>query len=162
MFTSLTPIKVMANVLCQIRGSKQLIVFPPSDFQHFGFEPGASSSHVNVFENLQDANIRDVHPHEASLNPGDVVFLPPLWLHAASPTSTCSISVNIFFRNLTTGYAAGKDIYGNRDLQAYEKGRQDIAKVTSSFDKLPVDVRDFYLQRLIEEFKEKVGSGQSS
>ena len=91
------------------------------------------------------------------MQPGDVLFLPPLWLHTASPTSGWSISVNIFFRNLKAGYAAGKDVYGNRDLQAYEKGRQDVAKVVGSFDRLPNEVRQFYLERLLEEFKQKVG-----
>lgn len=145
----------MANVLCQIRGSKRLILFPPSDFKHFGFEPGASSSHVNVFERLQDKGISGAHPYEALLQPGDILFLPPLWLHTASPTSGWSISANVFFRDLSAGYAAGKDVYGNRDLQAYEKGRQDVAKITASFHKLPADVRDFYLSRLVEEFKQK-------
>jgi tRNA wybutosine-synthesizing protein 4 len=63
--------------------------------------------------------------------------------------------VNIFFRSLQAGYAAGKDVYGNRDLQAYEKGRQDIGKIVKSFDTLPSDIRGFYLERLVEEFKMK-------
>ena len=66
-----------------------------------------------------------------------------------------SVAVNVFFRNLESGYAAGKDVYGNRDLQAYDKGRQDIAKIVKSFDSLPIDVRAFYLQRLVKEFEEK-------
>jgi tRNA wybutosine-synthesizing protein 4 len=146
----------MANVLCQVRGSKRLLLFPPSDFKHFGFEPGASSSRVSVFEKLQDSGILGARPHEALMQPGDVLFLPPLWLHTASPTSGWSISVNVFFRNLTAGYAAGKDVYGNRDLQAYEKGRQDVTKLVGSFDNLPAEARQFYLQRLLEEFKQKV------
>lgn len=149
--------KVMANVLCQVRGSKRVLVFPPSDFKHFEFEPGASSSHVNVFERLKGSGIPGAHPHEALMQPGDVLFLPPLWLHTATPTSGWSISVNIFFRNLKVGYAAGKDVYGNRDLQSYEKGRQDVAKIVGSFDRLPAEIRQFYLQRLLEEFKQKVG-----
>jgi tRNA wybutosine-synthesizing protein 4 len=77
------------------------------------------------------------------------------WLHSALPVSGVSIAVNVFFRNLQAGYAAGKDVYGNRDLQAYEKGRQDIGKIVKSFDSLPSDIRGFYLQRLVEEFKRK-------
>lgn len=155
--TSLNSLKVMANVLCQVRGTKRLLLFPPSDFKYFGFEPGASSSSVNVFEKLRNGGIPGAHPLEALMQPGDVLFLPPLWLHTASPTSGWSISVNIFFRNLKAGYAAGKDVYGNRDLQAYEKGRQDVAKIVGSFDKLPTEARQFYLERLLEEFKQKVG-----
>lgn len=66
-----------------------------------------------------------------------------------------SISVNVFFRNLNSGYAPGRDIYGNRDLQAYEKGRKDIEKIIKSFDKLPSDTGKFYLERLADELKAK-------
>lgn len=146
---------VMANVLCQVRGSKRLLLFPPSDVKYFDFAPGASSSGINVFEDLSDPSLSHTHPHEVVLQPGDVLFLPSLWLHTASPTSGMSVAVNVFFRNLRNGYAAGKDVYGNRDLQAYEKGRQDVAKIVKSFESLPTDVRGFYLQRLADEFMQK-------
>jgi tRNA wybutosine-synthesizing protein 4 len=144
----------MANVLCQIKGKKRLLLFPPADVNHLGFAAGASSSSINIFDS-QSPIPRNTHPQEALLNPGDVLFLPPLWLHTASPTSGMNVAVNVFFRNLQSGYAPGRDVYGNRDLQAYEKGRQDIAKIVKSFDNLPVEVRGFYLQRLAKEFEEK-------
>lgn len=146
----------MANVYCQIQGSKRLLLFPPSDVKHLGFEPGFSSSQINVFEELNCPSLADTHPYEAILQPGDILFLPSLWPHTASLISGISIAVNVFFRNLSAGYATGKDVYGNRDLQAYEKGRQDIAKIVKSFDSLPRDVRGFYLQRLADELKDKV------
>ncbi|RDW85720.1 hypothetical protein BP5796_04045 [Coleophoma crateriformis] len=146
---------VMANVLCQVRGSKRLLLFPPSDVRYFDFEPGASSSSINVFDNLGGPKTARTHPHEVLMNPGDVLFLPPLWLHTTSPASGVSIAVNVFFRNLQSGYAAGKDVYGNRDLQVYEKGRQDITKIIKSFDGCSPDVREFYLQRLADEFQQK-------
>ncbi len=141
----------MANVYCQIQGSKRLLLFPPSDVERFEFEAGASSSHVNAFSKIPVGT----HPHEVQVQAGDVLFLPPLWLHTAYPTSEVSVAVNVFFRNLEAGYAAGRDVYGNRDFQAYEKGRQDIAKIIRSFDTLPLDVRGFYLQRLAAEFTQK-------
>ena len=66
-----------------------------------------------------------------------------------------SVAVNIFFRSLDLGYAAGRDVYGNRDLQAYEKGRKDIEKIAKSFDGLTPEFAQFYLLRLAEELKEK-------
>lgn len=146
----------MANILCQVQASKRLLLFPPSDIQYFQFEPGASSSSINVLSNLEDHILAGAHPQEVHLSPGDILFLPPLWLHTAIPTSGMSVAVNMFFRNLQTGYAAGKDVYGNRDLQAYEKGRLDIAKVARSFDHLPAEVRVFYLQRLVRELELKL------
>ena len=90
------------------------------------------------------------------MKPGDVLFIPPLWLHTASPTEGVSVAVNVFFRNLAPGcYAAGRDVYGNRDLQAYEKGRRDVEKIARSFDRLPRDIAKFYLDRLADELKER-------
>ncbi|TVY41335.1 tRNA wybutosine-synthesizing protein [Lachnellula subtilissima] len=146
---------VMANVLCQIRGQKRLVLFPPHDIMHLGFEPGASSSSINVFEHLQDPYLSFTHPYEAILEPGDILFIPSLWLHTAKPETGVSVAVNVFFRDLKTGYGVGRDVYGNRDLQPYEKGRQDIKKIIKAFDKLPKAVQNFYLQRLAAEFQQK-------
>lgn len=147
----------MSNVLCQIRGSKRLLLFPPSDVRKFSFSPGTSSSSVDIFKMVNDERLAATHPYEALLNPGDILFLPCFWLHAASPTDGISVAVNVFFRSLKSGYAVGKDVYGNRDLQAYEKGRQDIAKIARSFDNVPVDVRTFYLHRLADELSQRAG-----
>ena len=151
-------VQVMANVLCQIQGAKRLILYPPSDVTHLGIPPGASSSCLNVFD-LGVANkslLKFAHPHEVLLQPGQVLFIPPLWSHTASPTEGISIAVNVFFRNLEQGYAAGRDVYGNRDVQAYEKGRRDIEKMVRAFDRLPTDMGRFYLDRLADELKTKV------
>ncbi|KAK4205696.1 putative leucine carboxyl methyltransferase 2 [Triangularia verruculosa] len=147
---------VMANVYCQIGGSKRLILFPPSDVEHLSFAPGASSSSIDVFSSLESLELVQTHPHEAVLGPGEVLFLPPLWLHTATPTSNKSIAVNVFFRDLdSNSYAAGRDVYGNRDLAAYEKGRQDIGRIANSFQKLPAEAREFYLLRLADELRRK-------
>ena len=147
----------MANVLCQIQGSKKVVLYPPSDIMQLKIAPGDSSSSINIFETGHGSHgpIAHTHPLETILRPGEVLFIPPLWLHATSPLETTSISVNVFFRNLRTGYAAGRDVYGNRDLQAYEKGRKDVAKVVQSFDNLPAPVSRFYLERLADELREK-------
>ena len=156
----------MANVYCQIAGSKKLLLFPPSDVQYLSFAPGASSSSVDVFATSKSPpsspNIPPgCHPHEAILSAGDVLFLPPLWLHAATPTADVSIAVNVFFRDLESAgtYSAGRDVYGNRDLTAYEKARQDISRLTGSFGKLPAQTREFYILRLADELRQKAGGG---
>lgn len=66
--------------------------------------------------------------------------------------------MNVFFRDLDGGaYAPGRDVYGNRDLAAYEKGRQDVARIANSFSnkKIPEEVRQFYLLRLADELRRK-------
>ncbi len=141
----------MANIYCQIRGCKRLTVFPPSDVTKLEFSPGASSSSVKA----SSAAPPLTHPHETTLSPGEILFIPPLWPHTGVPTSPTSIAVNVFFRDLETGYATGRDVYGNRDLTAYEKGRQDIARIVRSFKDLPRDAREFYLRRLSTEILEE-------
>ena len=148
---------VMANVLCQIHGTKRLLLYPPSDVSLFAIPPGTSSSSINCFERgpRRHSSLTLAHSQEAWLEPGDILYIPPLWLHTASPVDDISISVNVFFRNLDGGYAPGRDTYGNRDLQAYENGRRDIEKIARSFAKLPTDMGKFYLDRLADELKEK-------
>ncbi|KAI9844933.1 MAG: tRNA methyltransferase ppm2 [Thelocarpon superellum] len=144
---------VMANVLCQVRGQKRLVLYAPSEVRSLQIPAGATSSHLDVFDDATGAYppLNNAPRHEANLEPGDVLYIPPLWAHAAAPTQGPSIAVNVFFRNLSDGYAAGRDVYGNRDLQAYEKGRLEIARLVRSFAPLPGDVRRFYLERLSDE-----------
>ncbi|KAK7723681.1 tRNA methyltransferase ppm2 [Diaporthe eres] len=151
---------VQANVYCQVSGSKRMLLFPPSDVVKMSFAPGSSSSSTDVFSRLGSPVLGGTHPWEASLKAGDVLFLPPLWLHAATPTSNASVAVNVFFRNLESGYSAGRDVYGNRDLAAYEKGRQEIARISKAFDGAPVEARQFYMLRLAGELAEAARADQ--
>ncbi|KAI8946867.1 cupin-like domain-containing protein [Xylaria longipes] len=147
---------VMANVYCQIAGSKKLLLFPPDDVSQLSFAPGASSSSIDVFSGLETPALALTHPHEATLGPGDILFIPPLWLHATAPLTDLGVAVNVFFRNLETGYSSGRDVYGNRDIAAYEKGRMDVARITNSFTRLPRDVQAFYMRRLADEMTENI------
>ena len=141
----------MANVYAQIVGSKRLILFPPHDVRHLEFAPGASSSSIDVFSALNTSNLSATTPHEAVLKPGDVLFLPALWLHTGQPLTDAGVAVNVFFRDMKDGYSIGRDVYGNRDLAAYERGRLDAARIAKSFQKLPIESRRFYLSRIASE-----------
>ena len=66
------------------------------------------------------------------------------------PVYSVQVSGSLF-KDLDSGYAAGRDVYGNRDLSAYEKGRQDAARIGKSFQSLPGDIRRFYLSRIADE-----------
>ncbi|MCJ1392139.1 tRNA methyltransferase ppm2 [Xylographa bjoerkii] len=144
---------VMANVLCQVRGMKRLLLFAPSDMSNLQIPYGESSSSINVFavDALRSGSLAKTHPLEVVLQPGDVLFIPPLWAHSAFPTDGVSVAVNIFFKNIATGYAAGRDVYGNRDIQAYEDGRRDVEKISKRFGGIPPAMRKCYLERLAAE-----------
>jgi tRNA wybutosine-synthesizing protein 4 len=146
----------MANIYCQVVGSKRMILFPPADISALPLSPGASSSSLDVFGSLETPLLAGTHPHEAILHPGDLLFLPPLWLHTASPITNLGVAVNLFFRNLESGYAAGRDVYGNRDLAAYERGRQEVSRIITAFDKVPLEMREFYVKRLADELLQKL------
>ncbi len=153
-------VDIMANVLCQIQGSKRLILFPPANMVKLDFPPGSTTSKLEIFKNGDPNDILSIpgtNPREVILRPGDVLFIPPLWAHTAAPLQKVSIAVNIFFRNMTKGYAAGKDVYGNRDLEAYENGRRHVEKIARAFDGIPPDIAHAYLLRLAHELKSKAG-----
>ena len=152
----------MANVLCQIRGERRLILFPPDDVQHLQMPAGTSTSTISIFQEDDGPHIpRRTHPHETRLKPGEILFIPPLWPHTASPATTeVTVAVNVFFRNLSPGrYAMGRDVYGNRDLKAYEKARNDLRRMTRTFtDGLPPEMARFYLLRLAQELQDEASS----
>ncbi|KAK9370212.1 S-adenosyl-L-methionine-dependent methyltransferase [Lipomyces kononenkoae] len=144
---------VTANVLVQVRGTKRVRLYPPSDVSELLFPPGASSSLIpNIFDQ-SDGSIGNVHPLETVMSPGDIVFIPPMWLHATLPLEP-SISVNVFWKDLEPSlYSPGRDVYGNRDLKAYEDGRLLVKRITKSLETIPVDIRQFYLARLSDELR---------
>ncbi|KAG8160283.1 hypothetical protein KVR01_009819 [Diaporthe batatas] len=151
---------VQANIYCQVSGSKRMLLFPPSDVVKMSFAPGASSSSIDVFSCLDSPALRNTRPWEAYLRAGDVLFLPPLWLHTATPTGKSSIALNVFFRDLKSGYSTGRDVYGNRDLAAYEKGRLEISRISKAFDRVPMEARQFYMLRLAGELAQAAEAGQ--
>ncbi|KAM0453848.1 hypothetical protein ACHAO4_004592 [Trichoderma viride] len=148
---------VMANVYAQVRGVRKMILFPPSDVKYLSFAPGASSSSIDVFKGLESsaASLHGTHPQEAEIHPGDILLLPALWLHTAAPMSDMSTAVNVFFRDLEQQehYASGRDVYGNKDLEAYEKGRQAVARIAKTLRPLPPAAREFYLSRIVDELR---------
>ncbi|PHH65395.1 hypothetical protein CDD81_2499 [Ophiocordyceps australis] len=151
---------VMANVYMQIRGERRMMLFPPSDVRHLSLAPGASSSSVNVFDHVETLGLAATHPHHALLKPGDVLFLPSLWLHSGQAVSDMSVAVNVFFKHLDGDcYAAGRDVYGNKDLAAYERGRLDVARIAKAFRHLPLETRDFYMSRLAQELEQAAQDG---
>ncbi|UKZ71604.1 uncharacterized protein TrAtP1_012559 [Trichoderma atroviride] len=148
---------VMANVYAQVTGVRKMILFPPSDVKHLSFAPGASSSSIDVFNGLGSsaASLHGTHPQEAEIHPGDILLLPALWLHTAAPMSDMSTAVNVFFRDLEQQehYSSGRDVYGNKDLEAYERGRQAVARIAKTLRPLPPAAREFYLSRILDELR---------
>jgi tRNA wybutosine-synthesizing protein 4 len=146
---------VLANLIFQVRGTKTHQLYPPSDVKYLEFPPGRSSSDIDVLTST-NPKLRHTHPHIASLAPGDILFIPPMWAHTATPSEGISVAVNVFWKNLGDGCVKGIDVYGNRDLQAYETGRTDVEKILKAFENLPAELSRFYLDRLVGELQENI------
>ncbi|KAK9448703.1 S-adenosyl-L-methionine-dependent methyltransferase [Limtongia smithiae] len=141
---------VTANYLVQIRGSKRIRLYPPSDITRLSIPPGASSSTI---ADIFNTPVCGTHPIETVMHPGDIIFIPAMWLHATCPLQA-SVSVNVFWKDLEPSlYAPGRDVYGNRDLKAYEDGRRLVEKIVRGFDRMPEAIRQFYIMRLSEELR---------
>lgn len=92
-----------------------------------------------------------VQPREIVLGPGDCLSIPACWPHATAPGSSeldrntedghMNVAVNVFFRSLEKGYAAGRDVYGNRDLDCYQNGRRDVQKIRELLKDLDATTR---------------------
>lgn len=59
------------------------------------------------------------------MRPGDILFIPPLWLHTASPTGQVSVAVNVSFAISRTGMPP-VGMSTNPDMQAYEESWNDL------------------------------------
>lgn len=130
---------VMSNFLFQIHGSKTVILFPPTSAVDLKFGPGSTTSPVPIAD-IEASVLRDedklspgIGGRAVVLNPGDVLFIPRFWPHATIPVDQghpVAVAVNVFWRDLECkSYAAGRDVYGSRDLGIYENGRLTIKRV---------------------------------
>lgn len=55
-----------------------MVLFPPTDVNALSLAPGASSSSIDIFTSLLSHGMKSTHPVEAELQPGDVLYIPPL------------------------------------------------------------------------------------
>ncbi|KAK9473057.1 uncharacterized protein V1510DRAFT_364432 [Dipodascopsis tothii] len=141
------------NFLVQVVGTKRVRFYPPSDVSRLCFPPGASSSLiVDVFHEACD--LPGTHPHETVVAPGDVLFIPEMWLHAMVSLEP-SVSINTFhYAHDPRQYGPGRDLYGNRDLKPYRDGRELVRKIVDGADTLRPAARQFYLLRLADELRQ--------
>lgn len=142
----------MANILTQIVGKKEILIFHPSLVNELDIPPGVSSSRIN------DIFISPLRhkAFAATLEPGDALYIPPLWPHATKPL-TPNVGVNVFWKSFKDEvYDCGKDVYGNKDLAGYMEGRKLVERILKGFKDVDGDTREFYIKRLAAELVEKL------
>jgi hypothetical protein len=96
----------MHNVFLQVYGQKRFTLLPPTAWNKLYLYPKFHIRHRNVqlpefplpqelFSEFPLYEYTTAIPQIADLNPGDVLYLPPLWFHQVEALST-SISVNVW------------------------------------------------------------------
>ena len=110
---------------------------------------GSSSEVINIDEPelLRFPKFAAASSWECRLEPGDVLYIPPLWFHHVSCTGFCA-SVNMFWRDLPLHLYERKDLYGNRDVVPFGKAAAAVDQAVHDMEQLPQPYRDFYTARL--------------
>ncbi|BDA41177.1 probable tRNA wybutosine-synthesizing protein 5 at C-terminar half [Coccomyxa sp. Obi] len=156
-----THFDVMDNLLCQIRGTKLVRLWPPLEESKLYMT--GSSSEVTDIDDPDPVKyplfVRATH-FDCILHPGDVLYIPALWHHnvLTEEGSGFSVSVNVFWRDMDKCMYAGKDLYGNRDPPVAEAAAATVEAATKALAQLPPHYRSFYGQRCVRRLAESCGN----
>ncbi|EIE26282.1 Clavaminate synthase-like protein, partial [Coccomyxa subellipsoidea C-169] len=157
-----THFDVMDNLLCQVRGTKRVRLWPPPEEAKL-YMTGSSSEVTDIDQpdpKKYPLFISAVH-FDCMLRPGDVLYIPALWHHnvLAEQDSGMSVSVNVFWRDMERGMYAGKDLYGNRDPPAADAAAAAVEAAAKALAQLPPHYRSFYGQRCVRRLVESLEKG---
>lgn len=167
------------NVLCQVVGTKRVILFPPEDVQNLYVE--GDKSMINKFDDDDDKNYKEyldkfplilkTTPYKCLLKPGDTLFIPALWWHniktfnsdtlkgLKNGSDCCSIGFNIFWRDVEIeerSQYAENDIYGNKNLKPFDFAISNVNKAIEHLEKLPDKYKMFYKLMLLNKVRSKL------
>lgn len=155
-FNLWTHYDIMDNMLFNIHGSKEIVLFPPEDLEKL-YLIGDKSQ----IKDLQDSATISQYPKLAQTNrfkcrliKGEALFIPSLWFHNVT-SENFTISINTFWKDgkILTQYDPD-DIYGNRHLIYANKALKDMKKGITNLNSLPSKFSKFYLQMLRHEISE--------
>lgn len=112
---------IMDNILIQVHGAKEVILWPPSEIENM-YLIGDKSEVLDV-ENPdleKFPKFAKAVSYKGVLQSGDIIFIPALWFHNTLSIEP-SIAINLFWKNLPHEFYDKKDPYGNKDLVAGAK-----------------------------------------
>jgi len=84
------------NFFVQIQGRKRFTLFPPDAWSELQLYPKYHQYHRNVRADIESNTSKRPGRVDVELNPGDVLYLPPLWFHQVQALTNTSISVNVW------------------------------------------------------------------
>ena len=89
------------NCFLMLSGSKRFIVAPPSSSIDLYFHPAPSHSHrqsqMRDFDHVDEkiySRASTVPFQEANVQPGEIMYLPPLWIHSVESTTGPSVALS--------------------------------------------------------------------
>lgn len=143
-------------MLIQVAGDKKVIFFSPQDVDYM-YMKGDKSEVIDVERpNLDEYPLfAHAQQHVTVLHPGDVVFIPALWLHNTI-AQTFSIGINLFWKHLDDSFYDKQDLYGNKDLVSATRAFDLVKRGIKEVNNLPQEYKQFYLRRMIQMLKENV------
>lgn len=159
------------NILCQVIGTKRVILFPPEDTKYLYIK--GDKSLVNNFDSwdrcLEEFPlVKKTKPYKCILQPGESLFIPSLWWHniktvnsigLSNPNVNYSIGFNIFWKDpkiFTENLYADSDVYGNKNLKPVDYANVSLDKAINQIEKLPGKYKNFYKHMLLDRFKNKL------
>ncbi|CAM9512172.1 unnamed protein product [Ectocarpus sp. 12 AP-2014] len=129
------------NLLCQVRGTKELMLFPPKDLENLYYVgrrkgklkyhfPGkwtrdeldgpnkvifSSSVRLDDPDFERHPRLRLCRPYRVVLQEGDVLYMPAFWHHEVRSYPDAeggNVAVNFWFRNVTSFAEEERDVLG--------------------------------------------------
>uniref|UniRef100_A0A7S2TYA6 JmjC domain-containing protein n=1 Tax=Lotharella oceanica TaxID=641309 RepID=A0A7S2TYA6_9EUKA len=148
---------VMDNLLLQVRGSKHVVLYRPSDYDYLYISTNGKSSVRNPrrYDPQRFPLMELACPFECVLDEGDVLYIPALWFHNVM-AQEFSIALNVFWRRLESSAYDQKDTFGNRDFVAAQRAQNGVWRAIKTLTSLPEYYRDFEARRLIQILRDRL------
>ncbi|PRP80652.1 leucine carboxyl methyltransferase 2-like [Planoprotostelium fungivorum] len=148
---------VMDNILCEIAGSKKVIMWHPREISRL-YVKGSSSAvtdieHPDVKKFPKFKRIKS--RMETVLGPGEILFIPSLWFHHVEATEPCA-AVNVFWKHLSDEHYEKKDLYGNKDIISGTRAEKEGEALIGMLKKIPEHYREFHARRIIDNIKREL------
>jgi Cupin-like domain len=92
------------NLLCQVRGQKRLVLFEPSETPYlYPFDVHSKTPHISHIRDIDNVNVNEFPKFskaksiECTINPGEMLFLPPFWWHHVYSIGQLNIALNFWW-----------------------------------------------------------------
>lgn len=144
---------VLDNILCQVLGTKRVILFDPKWAGNLYLNGSSSELGATFFRDIEQT-LKDYplfaqaweNRVEVVLQPGDALAIPAFWCHATQCLSergmTCSVNA---FYVLAPNELNGSDAWANKDPKLAQDATKLVAKAKDLLRELPLeDQRTFF------------------